>query len=190
MFDTKVLEINMGPQHPSTHGVLRVILKLDGETVVDADCDIGYLHRGVEKLAEHREYFQALTLTDRMDYIAAVSSNLGYVEAVEKLLAIKAPPRAQWVRMMLTELNRGSLTNPRLTVINADGFRWAREARGSYDAIIVDFPDPVDFSVGKLYTESFYRELSRLLAPDGTGAASGIGPTAARMKPHSPKLGT
>src|SRR5437764_4548655 len=101
LMDAPEMTLNMGPQHPSTHGVLRVILKLDGETVVDADCDIGYLHRGVEKLAEHREYFQALTLTDRMDYIAAVSSNLGYVEAVEKLLAIKAPPRAQWVRMML-----------------------------------------------------------------------------------------
>ena len=60
MFETRELEINMGPQHPSTHGVLRLILKLDGETVVDVDCDIGYLHRGVEKLAEHREYFQAL----------------------------------------------------------------------------------------------------------------------------------
>lgn len=106
MFETKELEINMGPQHPSTHGVLRVILKLDGETVVGADCDIGYLHRGVEKLAEHREYYQALTLTDRMDYVAAVSNNLGYVETVEKLIGVKAPPRAQYVRMLLTEFNR------------------------------------------------------------------------------------
>ena len=106
MFETKELEINMGPQHPSTHGVLRVVLKLDGETVVDADCDIGYLHRGVEKLAEHREYFQALTLTDRMDYVAAVYNNLGYVETVEKLLGVKAPPRAQWVRTMLAEFSR------------------------------------------------------------------------------------
>jgi NADH-quinone oxidoreductase subunit D len=106
MFETRELEINMGPQHPSTHGVLRVILKLDGETVVDADCDIGYLHRGVEKLAEQREYFQALTLTDRTDYVAAVSNNLGYVETVEKLLGIQAPPRAQWVRMLLAEYAR------------------------------------------------------------------------------------
>jgi NADH-quinone oxidoreductase subunit D len=106
VFETRQLEINMGPQHPSTHGVLRVILQLDGETVVGSDCDIGYLHRGVEKLAEHREYFQALTLTDRMDYIAAVSNNLGYVETVEKLLGVEAPPRAHYVRTMMTELNR------------------------------------------------------------------------------------
>src|SRR6188768_3061372 len=96
LLDSPEMILNMGPQHPSTHGVLRVILKLDGESVVGCDCDIGYLHRGVEKLAEHRQYFQALTLTDRMDYVAAVSNNLGYVEAMEKLLGVTAPPRAQW----------------------------------------------------------------------------------------------
>jgi NADH-quinone oxidoreductase subunit D len=106
MLDTRELEINMGPQHPSTHGVLRVVLRLDGETVVGADCDIGYLHRGVEKLAERREYFQALTLTDRTDYVAAIYNNLGYVETVEKLLGIEAPPRARWVRTLLGELSR------------------------------------------------------------------------------------
>jgi NADH-quinone oxidoreductase subunit D len=106
MFETKELEINMGPQHPSTHGVLRVILKLDGESVVDAECDIGYLHRGVEKLAEQREYFQALTLTDRTDYVCAPYNNLGYVETVEKLLGVKAPPRAQWIRTMIAEFSR------------------------------------------------------------------------------------
>ena len=84
-FETKELEINMGPQHPSTHGVLRLILKLDGETIVGTDCDIGYLHRGLEKLSEQRNYIQNLPLTDRLDYLAAVSNNLGYVEAVEKL---------------------------------------------------------------------------------------------------------
>ena len=106
MFETRELEINMGPQHPSTHGVLRVILQVDGEKVVSADSDIGYLHRGVEKLAEQREYFQALTLTDRMDYIAAVSNNLGYIETVEKLLGAVAPPRARYVRTLMAELNR------------------------------------------------------------------------------------
>ena len=80
---------------------------------------------------------------------------------------------------MLAALNRGSLSDPRLTVINADGFRWARDARDQYDAIIVDFPDPVDFSVGKLYTESFYRELSRLLAPDGVAAIQSTSPLVA-----------
>jgi spermidine synthase len=80
---------------------------------------------------------------------------------------------------MLTALNQGSLTNPKLTVVNADGFRWAREAQGRYDAIIVDFPDPVDFSVGKLYTESFYRELGRLLAPDGMAVIQSTSPLVA-----------
>ncbi|MFC2172098.1 NADH-quinone oxidoreductase subunit D [Acidobacteriota bacterium] len=106
MSETEILEINMGPQHPSTHGVLRLILHLDGETVVDCDCDIGYLHRGLEKLCEVRTYPQALTLTDRMDYIAAISNNLGYLEAVEKLLQIEVPRRAQYIRVMMTELNR------------------------------------------------------------------------------------
>jgi NADH-quinone oxidoreductase subunit D len=96
----------MGPQHPSTHGVLRVILKLDGEKVMGAECVIGYLHRGVEKIAEHRTYAQFAPYVDRMDYVAAVSNGLGYCLAVEKLLNVEAPPRAQAVRVILTELNR------------------------------------------------------------------------------------
>ena len=78
--------LNMGPQHPSTHGVLRVKLKLDGERVAASECIIGYLHRGVEKIAEHRSYQQFATYVDRMDYVAAVSNGLGYCEAMEKLL--------------------------------------------------------------------------------------------------------
>jgi NADH-quinone oxidoreductase subunit D len=105
-FETKELEINMGPQHPSTHGVLRIVLKLDGEKIVDAECDIGYLHRGLEKLTESKTYLQTLPLTDRLDYLAAVSSNLGYVEAVEKLAGLEVPKRAQYIRVMLTELSR------------------------------------------------------------------------------------
>jgi NADH-quinone oxidoreductase subunit D len=104
--DATELILNMGPQHPSTHGVLRVILKLDGEKVLNAECVIGYLHRGVEKIAEHRTYTMFNPYVDRMDYVAAVSNGLGYCEAVEKLLNIEAPPRAQWVRTILTELNR------------------------------------------------------------------------------------
>jgi NADH-quinone oxidoreductase subunit D len=96
----------MGPQHPSTHGVLRVILKLDGEKVLGTDCIIGYLHRGVEKIAENRTYAQFNPYVDRMDYVAAVSNGLGYCLAVEKLLNVEAPPRAQAVRVILTELNR------------------------------------------------------------------------------------
>src|ERR1022692_3538248 len=104
--DATELVINMGPQHPSTHGVLRVILKLDGEKVNGTECVIGYLHRGVEKIGENRTYQQFAPYVDRMDYVAAVSNGLGYCLAVEKLLNIEAPPRAQAVRVILTELNR------------------------------------------------------------------------------------
>jgi NADH-quinone oxidoreductase subunit D len=100
------LILNMGPQHPSTHGVLRVKLKLDGERVVGSECVIGYLHRGVEKIAENRSYQQFAPYVDRMDYVAAVSNGLGYCEAVEKLLMVEAPPRARVIRTILTELQR------------------------------------------------------------------------------------
>ena len=98
--------LNMGPQHPSTHGVLRVKLHLDGEKVVGSECVIGYLHRGVEKIAEHRSYQQFAPYVDRMDYVAAVSNGLGYCEAVEKLLGAEAPPRAHVIRTILTEMQR------------------------------------------------------------------------------------
>src|SRR6202047_1690087 len=98
--------LNMGPQHPSTHGVLRVKLKLDGERVVDSECIIGYLHRGAEKIAGHRSYQQFAPYVDRMDYVAAVSNGLGYCEAVEKLLGAEAPPRARVIRTILTEMQR------------------------------------------------------------------------------------
>ncbi len=104
--DSTELVLNMGPQHPSTHGVLRVVLKLDGEKVMGTDCVIGYLHRGVEKIAENRTWAQFVPYVDRMDYCAAVSNGLGYCLAVEKLLNIEAPPRAQVVRVIMTELNR------------------------------------------------------------------------------------
>ena len=98
--------INMGPQHPSTHGVLRVILELDGETVVKATPDIGFLHTGIEKTMENKTYAQVIPLTDRMDYVANLSNNLAYLLAVEKLLDIQAPPKAQVIRVLLTELTR------------------------------------------------------------------------------------
>jgi NADH-quinone oxidoreductase subunit D len=104
--DSNELILNMGPQHPSTHGVLRVILKLDGEKVLGTDCVIGYLHRGIEKIAENRTYVQFNPYVDRMDYVAAVSNGLGYCEAVEKLLGVEAPERARYIRVILTELNR------------------------------------------------------------------------------------
>lgn len=100
------LVVSMGPQHPSTHGVLQVILKLDGERVRDLECVIGYLHRGVEKIAENRTYTAFIPYVDRTDYIAAVSNNLGLVEGIERLMALEIPPRAQWTRTMMTEFNR------------------------------------------------------------------------------------
>ena len=102
----ETMVLNMGPQHPSTHGVLRVLLELDGETVVRAYPDIGYLHTGIEKSCEAKTYSQAITLTDRLDYLAPLSNNLCYCLAVEKLLGIEAPPRAQILRVLLTELTR------------------------------------------------------------------------------------
>jgi len=102
----EVMTINMGPHHPSTHGVLRIVLTLDGETVVDASPDIGFLHRGIEKLAEERRYHQILPLTDRLDYLASGSNNLGYILAVEKLFELEAPRRARWIRTLVAELSR------------------------------------------------------------------------------------
>src|SRR5580693_113759 len=102
----KTMVLNMGPQHPSTHGVLRVLLELDGEIIVKADVDIGYLHTGIEKTAEALTYSQAITITDRMDYLAPLSNNLAYCLAVEKLLGLEVPKRAQYIRVLLTELTR------------------------------------------------------------------------------------
>jgi NADH-quinone oxidoreductase subunit D len=102
----KTMVLNMGPQHPSTHGVLRILLELDGENVISAVPDIGYLHTGIEKSCEDKTYSQAITLTDRIDYLAPLSNNLGYCLAVEKLLGLEVPKRAQYIRVLLTELTR------------------------------------------------------------------------------------
>src|ERR1051326_7564672 len=100
------MTLNMGPQHPSTHGVLRIVLELEGETIIKASPDIGFLHTGIEKEFEQKHWQQAVTLTDRVDYLATLSNNLCYALAVEKLLQIEIPPRAQWMRVMMTELSR------------------------------------------------------------------------------------
>ncbi|HEY1483142.1 MAG TPA: NADH dehydrogenase (quinone) subunit D [Candidatus Acidoferrum sp.] len=103
---TKTMVLNMGPQHPSTHGVLRVLLELDGENVVTAVPDLGYLHTGIEKSCEDKTYSQAITLTDRIDYLNPLGNNLAYCLAVEKLLNLQVPKRAQYIRVMMVELQR------------------------------------------------------------------------------------
>jgi NADH-quinone oxidoreductase subunit D len=106
MATTETMTLNMGPQHPSTHGVLRLVLELDGEVIVKITPHIGYLHRGIEKLSEHRTYHQILPLTDRLDYLAPMSNNLGYILAVEKLMAVEVPERAETIRIIMAELTR------------------------------------------------------------------------------------
>ncbi len=100
------MTLNMGPQHPSTHGVLRIVLELEGETIIKAEPDIGFLHTGIEKECEQKHWQQVVTLTDRVDYLSNLSNNLCYCLAVEKLLQLEIPPRAQWMRVMLTEFSR------------------------------------------------------------------------------------
>jgi len=102
----RTMILNMGPQHPSTHGVLRVLLEIDGETVVRLMPDIGYLHTGIEKTCEAKFYQQVVPLTDRIDYLCPMTNNLCYVLAVEKLLGLEIPPKAQWLRVLLNELTR------------------------------------------------------------------------------------
>jgi NADH-quinone oxidoreductase subunit D len=106
MAEKRLMTINMGPQHPATHGVLRLVLELDGEVIAKATPYIGHLHRGIEKLAESKTYHQAIPLTDRLDYTNAMGNNLAYVLAVEKLLGIEVPKRAQYLRVMMAELQR------------------------------------------------------------------------------------
>lgn len=113
VFETKIEQVgenemllNLGPQHPSTHGVLRVVLKLDGEVITDSAADLGYLHRGVEKLAEHRTYPMIIVLSDRDDYLSAMNNNWAFCLAVEKLLKVEIPARANYIRVIVGELNR------------------------------------------------------------------------------------
>jgi len=104
--ETRTLHINMGPQHPATHGVLRIELEVDGETVIGARPVIGYLHTGIEKTMESKLYYKAIPCTDRMDYLAPMMNNLGFCLAVEKLMGIEVPEKVKWARVMLAELTR------------------------------------------------------------------------------------
>jgi NADH-quinone oxidoreductase subunit D len=103
---TEEMLLNMGPQHPSTHGVFRVVIRTDGEMVLETESHIGYLHRCFEKIAENVNYLQVVPYTDRMDYLCAMINNLGYAETVEKLMGLEAPERSQYIRVIVAELNR------------------------------------------------------------------------------------
>jgi NADH:ubiquinone oxidoreductase subunit D len=106
MFKTETISVNMGPQHPSTHGVFRMILELDGETIRDLKPMFGYLHRGLEKFGEERTYVQAIPATDRLDYVCCLTNEHAYMVALEKLAEIQAPPRAEYIRVIMDELTR------------------------------------------------------------------------------------
>lgn len=103
---TQELNLNLGPQHPSTHGVYRCVITLDGETITRAENHIGYLHRGIEKIAESRTYSQFIPYTDRLDYLCSMISNQGYVETIEKIMEIEVPLRAEYIRVIMAELSR------------------------------------------------------------------------------------
>jgi len=100
------LMINMGPSHPAMHGTIRIMLELDGEKVLNSEVEVGYLHRGFEKTCEHKTYFNLLPYTDRLNYVSPLINNLGYVMTLEKMLGIKVPDRAQYIRVIMCELSR------------------------------------------------------------------------------------
>lgn len=147
--------LNMGPQHPATHGVLRLLLKLDGETVVACVPELGYLHRGYEKLAENMSYHEYIPHTDRLDYLSPLMNNTAYVLAVEKLLGIEAPKRAQYIRVIISELARISSHLLAIGALAMDVgaltvFTWAfREREKMYDIF--------ELLTGARFTTSFTR---------------------------------
>src|SRR6478735_2665892 len=104
--ETEDMTLNIGPQHPATHGTLRIIAKLDGEQVVSADPVMGYMHRGYEKLTEVRTFPQVTTLINRIDWLGSFANEVHFILAAEQLMEIEAPPRAQWIRTLLFELSR------------------------------------------------------------------------------------
>ena len=103
---TETMTVNMGPQHPSTHGVLRLVLELDGEVIQSVSPTIGYLHTGIEKTAEQKKWQQVIPLVERMDYLGAQSNSLAYALSVEKLLGLEMPPRVRDIRVLIAELQR------------------------------------------------------------------------------------
>jgi NADH-quinone oxidoreductase subunit D len=116
--DTDTISINMGPHHPSTHGIFRMLVTLDGETVVNVEPKVGYLHRGIEKMAEERTYVQSIPLMDRLDYVCPMTNEQAFVTAIEKLAGIEVPERAEYIRLIMCELTRI------MSHVLAVGFLW------------------------------------------------------------------
>lgn len=147
--------LNMGPQHPATHGVLRLLLKLDGETVVDCIPELGYLHRGYEKIAEACSYYEFIPHTDRLDYLSPLANNVAYTLAVEKIAGVEAPPRAQYIRVISAELARISSHLMAIGAMAMDVgamtvFLWSfREREKLYDVF--------DLITGVRFTTSYTR---------------------------------
>src|SRR4030042_4398932 len=104
--------INMGPSPPAMHGTLRIMLELDAEKILNAECEIGYLHRGFEKTCENKTYFNLLIYPDRLNYVSPLINNLGYAMAMEKMLGVRVPERAQFIRVLMSELSRVSDHTP------------------------------------------------------------------------------
>jgi NADH-quinone oxidoreductase subunit D len=165
---TEIMTLNFGPQHPATHGTLRIVMELDGETVVKATPHIGFLHRGFEKLAEHHTYHQFIVHTDRLDYLGPLANNVGYVLAVEKLLGLEVTPRCRYMRVILSELAR-----------IADHLLWLGTAAldlGAFTALLYSFRereqlyDIFENVTGARLTTSFTR-IGGMAAdlPDGFG---------------------
>ncbi len=159
--------LNMGPQHPATHGVLRVLLRLDGETVINAECELGYLHRGYEKLAENMTYHEYIPHTDRLDYISPIANNTAYCMAVEKLMKLELPKRAQYIRVICCELARISSHLMAMGALAMDVgaltvFVWAlREREKLYDIF--------DIITGVRFTVSYMRigGMAQDITPEG-----------------------
>lgn len=152
---TEHLQINMGPSHPAMHGTVRILLTLDGETVVDADPDIGFLHRGFEKMCEAGTWNEAIPYTDRLNYVSPLINNVGYALAVEKLLGIEVPERCKYVRVFVSELSRIA---DHLTCVGAGAlevgaytpFLWSMEAREEFYRVI-------EFITGARVTTTYTR---------------------------------
>src|SRR2546425_15614 len=151
---TETMTVNMGPQHPSTHGVLRLVLELDGETIRSAAPTIGYLHTGIEKTAEQKKWQQVIPLVERMDYLSAQSNSMAFCMSVEKLLGLEIPERVRWIRVLMAELQR---INSHLVWLGTHGMEGGVGVISREDAVRFSLLGPiarasgVDYDVRKVF---------------------------------------